>query len=854
HDAEWIKDDGWEKTPVTIDVPFHNRMRNPGLDSFVAGTFYHRKLISVIKEKIANSKDSRSFHYQPYKATWKPKVPGARQLELYGELYSSCAFREADKEVQALPTTPRNEGLERVVVAMMFWSDGTQLTSFGGSSLWPCYLFFGNESKYRRCRPSEHLGEQVAYFIKLSDTFNDYLQQRNNGRLPSDGLFTHCARELFQKQWTIMLDDELVDAMKNGLVLLCPDGRRRCFYPRVFTYSADYPEKTLIAGLRNNGGCPCHRCLVDKGDLGKLGAPTDNERDDQIRREDDQKELVDLARDEISSGFAVNGDRIDLHLKEKSLVPVHNAFSARLSQFGFKVADALVVDLMHEFEIGVWKRLFAHLIRLLEAFTGSNQPHRLGYPCPSRYRSTPSFGRDDIRRFGKNASEMARKAARDYEDLLQCAIPAFESLLPEPHNSSLQKLLFIYAQWHALAKLRQHHDVTLQLLDYTTTWLGAQTRLFNHQTCAKTNTKELRKESEARGKREGKGKGGGNSRKAVKFNIFTIKFHFLGDYTSYIRFFGTSDSFSTETGELFHRLPKSWFERTDRRAYEGQLSQIERRQARLAQIRDANAPASGGDLKTPGAGPKTQSSHSETKDAVDLAVVGKHQLAPTSPALRNFIPKLKAHIFPRIVGRLGYRDTKQFSEDDWLNVTFIDHRLYAHQLLYVNYTTYDVRRSQDIIHINTSHCNILLLDEEFSKDPLCCSIHPYGYAKALGVYHANVSYIGVLPDGTQDLTSHRIDFVWVHNYDFLEADTDFTLDRVSFQPLSSDDALGFVDPADILRGVHLIPQFSLKQLEPKPHKSKCFPSQEILWNAYYINRFADRDLFMRYQYGMSVGH
>jgi hypothetical protein len=169
HDAEWIKDDGWEKTPVTIDVPFHNRMRNPGLDSFVAGTFYHRKLVSVIKEKIANSKDSRSFHYQPYKATWKPKVPGARQLELYGELYSSCAFREADKGVQALPTTPRNEGLERVVVAMMFWSDGTQLTSFGGSSLWPCYLFFGNKSKYRRCRPSEHLGEQVAYFIKVRD-------------------------------------------------------------------------------------------------------------------------------------------------------------------------------------------------------------------------------------------------------------------------------------------------------------------------------------------------------------------------------------------------------------------------------------------------------------------------------------------------------------------------------------------------------------------------------------------------------------------------------------------------------------------------------------------------------------
>jgi hypothetical protein len=33
------------------------------------------------------------------------------------------------------------------------------------------------------------------------------------------------------------------------------------------------------------------------------------------------------------------------------------------------VIPALVVDLLHEFEIGVWKKLFIHLIRLLEAFT-----------------------------------------------------------------------------------------------------------------------------------------------------------------------------------------------------------------------------------------------------------------------------------------------------------------------------------------------------------------------------------------------------------------------------------------------------------------------------------------------------
>jgi hypothetical protein len=44
-----------------------------------------------------------------------------------------------------------------------------------------------------------------------------------------------------------------------------------------------------------------------------------------------------------------------------------NAFSARLAKFGFNIFSALVVDLMHEIDLGVWKSLFIQLLRLLEA-------------------------------------------------------------------------------------------------------------------------------------------------------------------------------------------------------------------------------------------------------------------------------------------------------------------------------------------------------------------------------------------------------------------------------------------------------------------------------------------------------
>ena len=56
-------------------------------------------------------------------------------------------------------------------------------------------------------------------------------------------LMAHCRRELIQAVWKYLLDDDFIHAMKYGVVVLCHDGIRRRIYPRIFTYSADYPEK-----------------------------------------------------------------------------------------------------------------------------------------------------------------------------------------------------------------------------------------------------------------------------------------------------------------------------------------------------------------------------------------------------------------------------------------------------------------------------------------------------------------------------------------------------------------------------------------------------------------------------------
>jgi hypothetical protein len=46
----------------------------------------------------------------------------------------------------------------------------------------------------------------------------------------------------FQKL-SVEPDNDFLYAYEHGIVILCLDGISRHFYPRIFTYSADYPEE-----------------------------------------------------------------------------------------------------------------------------------------------------------------------------------------------------------------------------------------------------------------------------------------------------------------------------------------------------------------------------------------------------------------------------------------------------------------------------------------------------------------------------------------------------------------------------------------------------------------------------------
>ena len=232
--------DHWVESSVTITVPDGR----PHTSECPAPTFtipglMHRSITEIVRS-VWTSPEAASFQYVPFKQFWVNGTSGKEERVL-GELYTSDAFLEAHNALQH--QRPENGcTLERIVCAIMAFSDSTHLASFGDASLWPLYIYFGNQSKYVRVRPSSGSCHHTAYIPKLPDNFHDFYMSITGEGPPADVL-THCRRELMHNVLRLVFDDDFMEAYHHGIVLRCPDGQMRRIYPRIFTYSADYPEK-----------------------------------------------------------------------------------------------------------------------------------------------------------------------------------------------------------------------------------------------------------------------------------------------------------------------------------------------------------------------------------------------------------------------------------------------------------------------------------------------------------------------------------------------------------------------------------------------------------------------------------
>ena len=182
--------------------------------------------------------------------------------------------------------------------------------------------------------------------------------------------------------------------------------------------------------------------------------------------------------------------------------------------------------------------------------------------------------------------------------------------------------------------------------------------------------------------------------------------------------------------------------------------------------------------------------------------------------------------------------TENFHANDALELTgihFKGERMYSHNIMRINYTTYDVRRAQDSINPRTNHQDIMLLSHRDDDTPH----HEYEYARVIGIYHVNVIYAG---PGMLDYRARRLDFLWVRWYENLndipaqQGWKNAQLDRLQFPSLSEEDAFGFVNPAEVVRGCHIVPSFSAgpRHIAAVGISACARNSQD--WREYMVNR------------------
>lgn len=157
-------DDGFQVASVTIEVPTGEPSNSETSRPYSVPGLHYRKLLNIIKAAFQDPL-SRHFHFTPFSLIHRSPITGVEQ-RVYGELYHSDAFIKENHRVQNRSRPPPDDPgckLEKVIAALMFWSDSTHLTNFGTAKLWPIYLFFGNLSKYIRSRPSSGACNHLAY-------------------------------------------------------------------------------------------------------------------------------------------------------------------------------------------------------------------------------------------------------------------------------------------------------------------------------------------------------------------------------------------------------------------------------------------------------------------------------------------------------------------------------------------------------------------------------------------------------------------------------------------------------------------------------------------------------------------
>ena len=190
----------------------------------------------------------------------------------------------------------------------------------------------------------------------------------------------------------------------------------------------------------------------------------------------------------------------------------------------------------------------------------------------------------------------------------------------------------------------------------------------------------------------------------------------------------------------------------------------------------------------------------------------------------------------RLLGHEYDGDELNFTVKERNTVIIEQDILYRHKVLRVNYTTYDLRRNQDSLNPRTRNADFMILAPKDNEDT-----HPYWYGRILGIFHANVHYVGP-PSQSHSSHSQKMEILFVRWFGRDMSPTPGwktkRLHRLAFVPGNDEQAFGFINPSQVIRAVHLIPAFKwgkVTTLLTKSVVARGLSDPVHDWQLYYLS-------------------
>ena len=306
------------------------------------------------------------------------------------------------------------------IVPIILASDKTQVTSFGGKSVYPVYVTIGNIPKEIRRKPSTHTQALLAY-LPVSPL--DHIESATSRRRAVPNLFHLCMRHVL---------GPLEPAGKTGVMMKSGDGLVRRCHPILAVFAGDHPEQCLAACTKAN---ECPKGTASPDSLGE-------NKPCHLR---DAAAIIDTLGAFDPDKFP---EEYNLFCKGAGIKPVVRPFWQFLPYT--HIYQSLTPDVLHQLHQGVVKHLISWLI---EEF-GSAE-------LDARCRSMPP--NHNVQQFAKGISNLKRASGKEHAAVAKILLGVIAGL-PLSNGRSASKLLcatrglldFLY-----LAQLPSQNDETL---------------------------------------------------------------------------------------------------------------------------------------------------------------------------------------------------------------------------------------------------------------------------------------------------------------------------------------------------------------------------------------------------------